>query len=110
VELQGIYDLLVAIEVFCDQYSISEGGIMVGCANQGMLAQTQWFTEHVPCVNARADHLAKQELHHTTSMPSLPVMLDLLCGEQWAAYLPLGKITSDPQILVHDHLGWQAAQ
>jgi len=55
VELQGIHNLLVAIEFFCNQYGIVKGGITVGCDNQGALTQSQWFTEHVPCVNAHAD-------------------------------------------------------
>jgi len=54
-ELQGIHDLLVAIEFICNQYDISEGGLTVGCNNQGALAQSQWYTEHVPCANAHAD-------------------------------------------------------
>jgi len=55
VELQGIYNLLVMIKFFCNQYGIDEGGITVGCNNQGALTQAQWFTEHVPCANAHAD-------------------------------------------------------
>jgi len=54
-ELQGIHDLLVAIEFFCNQYGIAKGGIMVGCDNQGALTQSQWFTNHVPCANVHAD-------------------------------------------------------
>jgi len=54
-ELQGIHNLLVAIEFFCAQYDIKEGGITVGCDNQGAPAQAQWFTEHVPCANAHAN-------------------------------------------------------
>jgi len=44
------------------------------------------------------------------SMPIPLVPLDLFCGEKWAAFLPLGKLTSNPQIPVRDHLGHQAAQ
>jgi len=54
-ELQGIHDLLVAIKFICNQYEISEGGLMVGCDNQGTLAQSQRYTEHIPCANAHAD-------------------------------------------------------
>jgi len=31
-------------------------------------------------------------------------------GEQWAAYLPSGEITSDPQTKICKHLGQQAAK
>jgi len=39
-----------------------------------------------------------------------PALPDLFCGENWAAFLLSGKLTSNPQILVQDHLGHQAAQ
>jgi len=55
VELQGIHDLLVAIKFICNQYSITDGGIMVGCDNQGTLAQAQWYTEHIPGAMTHAD-------------------------------------------------------
>jgi len=61
-------------------------------------------------LNVWADHLAKQELHRIALLPSHPVLPNLLLGETWAAYLLSGKITSDPQIPIHDHLGWQAAK
>jgi len=61
-------------------------------------------------LNVWADHLAKQELHHIALLPSHPVLPNLLLGETWVAYLLSGKITSDLQIPICDHLGWQAAK
>jgi len=43
-------------------------------------------------------------------MPPHPVLPNLLLGEKWAAYLPSGKITSDLQLPIHEHLSQQAAK
>jgi len=154
-ELQQIHNSLVAIEFICNQFSITDGGVTVGCDNQGALAQSQWYTEHVPratahadliqaitalrlrskvqltfvyvpshqdalecfeqlsplaCLNVWADHLAKQELHHVTSMPFPPTFPDILMGEQWAAHLPSGKFTTNPHTPISKYLGRQVAK
>ena len=56
-ELHGIYSLLVALEFFCQQKQIDEGGIIIGCDNQGAIHQVQSFHEQVPCATPHADLL-----------------------------------------------------
>jgi len=54
-ELYGIYSLLVALDHFCLEHSITLGGVLIGCDYQGTLKLAQQFNEHVPCAHPHTD-------------------------------------------------------
>jgi len=60
-------------------------------------------------MNVWADSLAKKELHQIATLLGHHPVSDKPQGEWWYAKVPLGEITSDPHLVVLDHLGqWEA--
>jgi len=70
-----------------------------------------WLEDLPPLarMNVWADSLAKKELHWIATLPGHDPMPDKLQGEQWYAKVPSGKITSDPHLVVLEHLGQREA-